>query len=418
MNAVIAWAVIIAGFACVAGAVSALLRWFPEALENQKIRWSLYASGALIALVAVNGLFSPSGRSSDAADPEPRSWYRLKPKPTADEVTSAIQLSTTRINKDVETPNDPRPNRWMGCGLWRTVLEHKNRRDKSMVDHGIVLRWLGTCRWGAVHGTDTLVFLIKDYNNPSKSSEFIRVKLSVDKAQILNEQDFRDAMLRTIVERHQRAYTVDVRRVLSAQTAYVTYLSWSALIIAVSVLLSYAAAAGRWNNANYVLFSDWWGYPSMFAIGATQMWHFLPAGGVIPAGWIQAEAPVAIPLIAFVMFIAAIPCSLLYIVNVFMSIWALPSIVRGIAVFAHFFFYRHPVAAVLPDDPFARVDRRAIRKALVEAAYPDRSWLRSLVTPSFVHEHRMFAGARVEDMVARHAEVIGATLSRRRLAPA
>ena len=57
-------------------------------------------------------------------------------------------------------------------------------------------------------------------------------------------------------------------------------------------------------------------------------------------------------------------------------------------------------------------------KALLEAAYPDRSWFRSLITPSFVFEHRMFAGARVEDMFARHAEVIRSTLASRRLAPA
>ena len=135
----------------------------------------------------------------------------------------------------------------------------------------------------------------------------------------------------------------------------------------------------------------------------------------VPAAWIAAEEAPLFKMITIVAFFAAIPCSLLYIVHVFTSIGALPKILRGIAVLAHFFVYRHPVEAVLPDDPFARVDRKVLRQALVDAAYPDRSGWKSFLTPSFVTEHRMFAGARVEDLLQRHAEAIQAALLRRRV---
>ncbi len=419
MDTIIGWLASIAAVLLITGAIYALLQSQPQVLENWKIKWSLLAGGGLVALVLITSSFNTLFGTSyqGAPNAEPRSWYRIKPAPSEAEIRSPLTYSANRYAERIETPNNAVPNRRLGCDLWSNAINIKSNKNDGSAESDIILRWLGTCRSGKIHGTDTLLLLLRG-KRYLELTEVARVQLSVNAGVMANEPAYREAWARAIIKRTEQRYARDVASALAGQRNYAIYLFASLLIIGVGVALSYAAAAGRWNNANFVELSDWWGFPTLFAIGATQMWHFLFAGGAIPSAWIAAEQPVLLPMVALVAFAAAIPCALLYLVHAFTSIRALPTIAWGIGVLAHFFFYRHPVEAVMPDDPFARVDRKALRKALVEAAYPNRGWAQSFFTPSFVYEHRMFAGIRVEDMFARHADIIRAALQQRRVMPA
>ncbi|MEQ1717473.1 MAG: hypothetical protein ABL907_16095 [Hyphomicrobium sp.] len=420
MDTIIGWLASIAAILLIAGAIYTLHWSQPHLLENWKIKWSLLAGGGFIVLVLITSSFNALFGSlhEGAANAEPRSWYRIKPMPSEADIRETLTFATNRYAQRIETPSDAVAlNRRIGCDLWSNPINYKTKKNDGNAEGKIVLRWLGACRAGKVHGTDTLLLLLPG-SRYRELVEASRVQLTVNAGVIANERDYREAWANAIIKRTQQKYARDVATVLAGQRNYATYLFFSFMIIGVGVALSYAAAAGRWNNANFVQFSDWWGFPTLFAIGVTQMWHYMFSLAAIPPAWIAAEQPALILMVTGIMFIAAIPCALLYIVHVFTSLRALPQIAWGIAVLSHCFFYRHPVEAVMPDDPFARVDRKVLRKALMDAACSDRSWFKSLITPSFVDEHRMFAGARVEDMFARHADFIRAALLQRRLSAA
>ena len=304
MDAIIGWVSSLAALTLVAGAIFVLLRACPDVLENWKAKWALIAGGGVVGLVLLASVFSNLFGSGTATQPsaESRAWVRIKSMPTTAEIRASLTHSANRYARSVQTPNDTSPNRWIGCDLWRNSINHRSTRNDGSAEDSVELRWLGTCRQGMVHGTGTLVFWLKDIDRPAQKLEVARVQLAVTKGVMANERDYREAWAQAIVTRTQRHYDHDVRSLLAGQRLYAFYLLVSCLTIGVGICLSYAAAAGRWNNANFVQISDWWGLPTLFAIGFTQMWHFMFSGAAVPPAWIAADEA---PLLKLITGVAA-----------------------------------------------------------------------------------------------------------------
>ncbi len=206
-----------------------------------------------------------------------------------------------------------------------------------------------------------------------------------------------------------------VARRTNAASGYQTF--WLVLLIVVlplGCLLSYAHAAGRWGNAAYVKWSDFYGLPLGLFVSVAFFIHATLAVDMMQTG-------VALSQTTKAVFVGSILCTFVFALPMMFMLGAdfvreLWTMTKGLAMLAHYAFAQHPAELVLPDTPDVPINRKALRDALTdrytEAATGGTFW--SAFKPRFMYEHELFRANKVEELLRADTTILQEAIRRER----
>lgn len=187
------------------------------------------------------------------------------------------------------------------------------------------------------------------------------------------------------------------------------------ILLPLGVVLSFAAAAGRWGNAGYVKWTDFYGIPLAMLLAVWSLFHGAGAAALMESGAVTSQAVQAFLIFTIILALAlGLPVMVLLARPLLGELW---SMTKGLFMLAHYMFTRHPAEVHLPSHPDIAISRPALRDAIT-THYADGArsaggfW--SFIKPRFMYEHELLRAAKVEEILRADTAILQAAIKRER----
>jgi hypothetical protein len=206
-----------------------------------------------------------------------------------------------------------------------------------------------------------------------------------------------------------------VAQVNGATSGYSSFWAWWLLfVLPLGCLLSYAHAAGRWGNAAYVKWTDFYGIPLACFLSVGVFVHATVAVTLMQSGATLSQGTIAFFIGSIIVaFVFGIALSFHFTIEFMRELW---TTLKGLAMLVHYMFTSHPAELHLPSHPEVAISRPALRDALTDRYTQGATGggVLALMKPRFMYEHELLRANKVEELLRADTSILQEAIRRER----